>query len=94
MTLQYTIGLALALAAVLLLARDLRRAWLDQLKRPSTLLMAALVAILLAGTLGGRAHPSPWWLVVPGVILVWESCAVGVWRRAATSGRRESEPSL
>jgi hypothetical protein len=26
----------------------------------------------LAGTLGGRAQPSSWWLVVPGVILVWE----------------------
>jgi len=72
MTLQDTIGLVLALAAVLLLARDLRRTWLDQLKRPSTLLMAALIAILLAGTLGDRAHPSPWWLVVPGVILFWE----------------------
>jgi len=72
MTLQDTIGLVLAIAAVLLLARDLRRTWLDRLKRPSTVLMAALVATLLAGTLGDRAHPSPWWLVVPGVILVWE----------------------
>ena len=72
MTLQYTIGLVLALAAVLLLVRDLRRTWLDQLKRPSTLMMAVLVATLLVGTLGDRAHPSPWWLVVPGVILVWE----------------------
>jgi hypothetical protein len=72
MTLQGTIGPVLALAAVLLLARDLRRTWLDQLKRPSTLLMAALVVTLLAGTLGNRAHPSPWWLVVPGVILIWE----------------------
>ena len=72
MTLQDTIGLVLAIAAVLLLARDLRRTWLDRLKRPSTVLMAALVATLLAGTLGDRAHPSSWWLVVPGVILVWE----------------------
>jgi len=72
MTLQSVIELLLAFAAVLLLARDLRRAWLDPLQRPSTLLMATLVTILLAGTLGGRAHPSPWWLVVPAVILGWE----------------------
>jgi hypothetical protein len=72
MTPQNTIGLVLALAAVLLFVRDLRRTWRDQLKRPSTLLMATLVACLLVGTLGNRAHPSPWWLVVPGVILVWE----------------------
>jgi hypothetical protein len=72
MTLQSTIELVLALAAVLLLARDLHRASLDRLQRPSTLLIAALVTILLAGTLGGRANPSPWWLALPGVILVWE----------------------
>lgn len=72
MTLQFTIELILVLAAVLLLARDLHRAWLDQLRRPLTLLIAALVTVLLAGALGGHAHPNPWWLVVPGVILVWE----------------------
>src|SRR5262245_17641234 len=72
MTPQSTIELFLALMAVLLLARDVRRAWLDQVRRPSTLLMATLVTVLLAGTLGGRAHPSPWWLIVPGVVLAWE----------------------
>jgi len=79
MTLQSVIEVILALAAVLLLARDLRRAWLDRLRRPITLLIAALVAVLLVGMLGGRAQPSPWWLVLPGVILAWE---VGRgWRR-------------
>src|SRR5436190_20109518 len=79
MTLQFVIELILALAAVLLLARDLHRAWLDRLRRPITLLIAALVAVLLVGMLGGRAQPSPWWLVLPGVILAWE---VGRgWRR-------------
>jgi hypothetical protein len=79
-TLQSVIEVVLALGAVLLLARDMRRAWLDQLRRPITLLMAALVAVLLVGTIGGRPHPSPWWLVLPGSILVWE---VGRgWRRA------------
>jgi peptidoglycan/LPS O-acetylase OafA/YrhL len=80
MTLQAVIELVLALGAVLLLARDMRRAWLDQLRRPVTLLMAAVVAALLVGVTGGRPHPSPWWLVLPGGILVWE---VGRgWRRA------------
>lgn len=66
---------------VLLLARDLRRAWRDPLRRPITLLAAALVAVLLLGTVGRRAHPSPWWLVLPGGVLAWE---VGRgWRRAA-----------
>ena len=79
MTLQSVIELVLALAAVLLLARDLRRAWLDRLRRPVTLLIAALVAVLLVGMLGGRAQPRPWWLVLPGGILAWE---VGRgWRR-------------
>jgi len=79
MTLQSAIEVILALAAVLLLARDLHRAWLDRLRRPITLLIAALVAVLLVGMLGGRAQPSPWWLVLPGVILAWE-VARG-WRR-------------
>jgi hypothetical protein len=79
-TLQSVIEMVLALGAVLLLARDMHRAWLDQLRRPITLLMAALVAVLLVGTIGGRPRPSPWWLVLPGSILVWE---VGRgWRRA------------
>jgi hypothetical protein len=78
-TLQSVIEIVLALAAVLLLARDLHRAWLDKLRRPVTLLIAALIAVLLVGTLGARAQPSPWWLVAPGAILVWE---VGRgWRR-------------
>jgi uncharacterized membrane protein len=72
MTLQSVVELILALAAILLLVRDLRRAWLDHLRRPATLLVGALVAVLLVGTFGGRLHPSPWWLVLPGLILVWE----------------------
>jgi hypothetical protein len=72
MTLQSVIELILVLAAVLLLVRDLRRAWFDRLRRPITLLIAAAIAVLLIGTLGGRAYPSPWWLVVPGAILAWE----------------------
>jgi hypothetical protein len=79
MTLQSTTELILALAAVLLLVRDVRRALLDQLRRPITLLIATLVAVLLIGSLGARAHPSPWWLALPTLILVWE---VGRgWRR-------------
>lgn len=72
MTLQSVVELILALAAILLLMRDLHRAWLDHLRRPVTLLVAALITVLLIGTLGGRSHPSPWWLVLPGAILIWE----------------------
>jgi hypothetical protein len=78
-TLQSVIELVLAVGAILLLARDLRRAWLDQLRRPVTLLMAALIAALLIGTYGARPHPSPWWLLLPAVVLLWE-LARG-WRR-------------
>jgi hypothetical protein len=81
--LRSVVELVLALGAILLLARDMHRAWLDQLRRPITLLMAAVVAILLVGATGGSSHPSPWWLVLPGVILLWE---VGRgWRRAPRS---------
>jgi hypothetical protein len=79
-TLRAATEIVLALSAVLLLARDMHRAWLDQLRRPVTLLIAALIAGLLIGVLGGRPHPSPWWLLLPGSVLVWE---VGRgWRRA------------
>jgi hypothetical protein len=80
MTPRAVTELILALGAVLLLARDMRRAWLDRLSRPVTLLVATMVAVLLVGAIGGRSHPSPWWLVLPGSVLMWE---VGRgWRRA------------
>lgn len=79
MTLQSAVEILLALAAALLLARDLRRVWRDELRRPVTLLIAALIAVLFVGTLGARSQPSPWWLLTPGAILAWE---VGRgWRR-------------
>jgi hypothetical protein len=72
--------LILALGAVFLLGRDMRRTWVDQLRRPVTLLVAALMAGLLIGSLGERPRPSPWWLVLPSSVLLWE---VGRgWRRA------------
>src|SRR5262245_54063994 len=79
MTPQSAIELFLALGALLLLGRDLRRAWRDELKRPISLLMAALVAALLIGTLADHPHPSPWLLLLPAGILAWE-VARG-WRR-------------
>jgi hypothetical protein len=79
MSARLAIELALAAAALLLLGRDLYRAWRDPLRRPMTLLVAGLMVVLLAGALGGREHPSPWWLAVPAAILAWE-VARG-WRR-------------
>ena len=76
---QTAVELALAVAALALLARDLYRAWRDAQRRPMTLLVAGLMVVLLAGVLGGREHPHPWWLVVPAAILAWE-VARG-WRR-------------
>jgi len=80
MTLQAVVELVLAVGAVLLLARDMRRARLDQLRRPITLLMAASIAGLLLGAVVEPSYPSPWWFVLPGSVLAWE---VGRgWRRA------------
>lgn len=80
MTLQSVVELVLACGAVLLLARDIRRAWLDQIHRPITLLMGALIAALLVGAMGGPPYPSPWWLVLPASVLAWEVSRG--WRRA------------
>jgi len=78
-SLQSAVELALAAAALALLGRDLYRAWRDKLRRPMTLLVAGLMVVLLAGIVGGREHPHPWWLAVPAAILGWE-VARG-WRR-------------
>jgi hypothetical protein len=76
---QAAIEIALAVAALALLARDLYRAWRDEQRRPMTLLVAGLMVVLLAGVLGGREQPHPWWLALPAGILAWE-VARG-WRR-------------
>ena len=88
MNLQIAVELILAAGAALLLARDLRRAWRDPLRRPVTLLMASLVAALLIGVIGGQSHPSPWWLLVPGSVLVWE--VVRGWRVVPRCHLREA----
>jgi len=68
---ELILGLALGAAAALLLGRDLYRAWRDPLRRPMTLLVAAIIVVVLIGTVG-RAHPSPLWLLLPAAILGWE----------------------
>jgi hypothetical protein len=88
MTLQTMVELVLGVGAVLLLARDMRRAWLDQLRRPITLLMAASIAGLLLGAIVEAPYPSPWWLLLPGGVLAWE-VARG-WRRAPRCHLREA----
>jgi hypothetical protein len=72
MTPQSAVEVFLAVAALLLLGRDLRRAWRDKLRRPMSLLVAALVTVLLIGTFAGESHPNPWWLVLPAGVLAWE----------------------
>jgi hypothetical protein len=79
MTLQTTVELILAVGAAGLLVRDVRRAWRDRLRRPVTLLVAGLMAALLIGVSGGRAHPHPWFLLLPAAILTWE--VVRGWRQ-------------
>ncbi|HYC32486.1 MAG TPA: hypothetical protein VEB59_09380 [Gemmatimonadales bacterium] len=72
MTAWTVVEIVLALGALFLLLRDMRRAWLDGLRRPVTLLVPALIAALLIGSLSGREHPSPWWLMLPAAVLAWE----------------------
>ena len=82
------VELILAVGALLLLSRDMHRAWLDKLRRPITLLVGAIIGALLIGAFGGRPYPDPLWLVLPGSILAWE---VGRgWRRAPRSHLREA----
>jgi hypothetical protein len=88
MSLQVVVELILAAGAAFLLARDLRRAWRDPLRRPVTLLVAALMAVLLIGVIVGGSHPSPWWLLVPGGVLVWE--VVRGWRVVPRCHLREA----
>jgi hypothetical protein len=44
------------------------------------LLLASLMAALFIGINGGRAHPDPWWLLLPAGMLTWE--VLRGWRRA------------
>jgi hypothetical protein len=73
MTLKAVVELILAAGAAFLLARDVRRAWRDRLRRPMTLLITGLIAALLIGVVGGQRYPSPWWLTIPAAILAWEA---------------------
>ena len=88
MNLQIAVELILALGAALLLVRDLRRAWRDPLRRPASMLMAAFMAALIVGVILGESYPSPWWLFVPGGVLVWE--VVRGWRVAPRCHLREA----
>lgn len=76
---QWVVGAVLAVVAALLLARDLRRAEADPLRRPITLLAASLVVVVLGGTFGGRSVPHAGWLALPAAVLAWES--MRGWRR-------------
>jgi len=85
---QTGVEIFLALAALLLLGRDLRRAWRDELRRPISLLVAALVSALLIGALAGEPLPTPWLLVLPAGVLAWE-VARG-WRQTPRCHVRET----
>lgn len=83
MTLQPAFEIAFAAAALVLIARDMHRAWRDAQRRPVTLLAAVTIVVLILGTLGGRSGPNPWWLTVPAAVLAWE--AVRGWRQTPRS---------
>ena len=83
MMLKLALGVVLAAAALALLARDLRRAWRDEQRRPVTLLAAVVIVVVLLSTLGSLRLPSPWWLALPAAVLAWE--AVRGWRRTPRS---------
>lgn len=88
MSTQSLIGAALGLMALALLGRDLYRAARDPLRRPMTLIVAAMMVVLLAGVAGSGTALRAWWLVVPAAILAWEF-ARG-WRRTPRSHLREA----
>ena len=88
MTPQSAVEVFLAVAALLLLGRDLRRAWRDELRRPISLLVAALVSALLIGALAGEPLSTPWLLVLPAGVLAWE-VARG-WRQTPRCHVRET----
>jgi hypothetical protein len=79
-TLQLTLEIVLAATALALLTRGVHRVWLDQLRRPVTLLVWAFLTAILLGAIGGGQHPDPWWFVLPAAVLVWE--AQRGWRQA------------
>jgi len=87
MTLQLLLEIVLAVTAVAFLARDSYRTWVDQLRRPVTLLLWAFLTAIFLGAIGSPPHPSPWWFALPAGVLAWE--AWRGWRRAPRCHLRE-----
>lgn len=87
MRLQLLLEILLGSAALALLARSVYRTWIDQLRRPITLLLWAFLTAILAGTVAHRPHPNPAWLILPTAVLVWE--VLRGWRRAPRCHLRE-----
>lgn len=87
-TLQLFLEVTLASVAIVLLGRGVYRTWLDQLRRPITLLVWAFLTAILAGAVGGPPHPSPWWFALPAGILIWET--VRGWTRVPRCHLREA----
>jgi fatty acid desaturase len=86
-SLQSAVEIALAVAALALLGRDLYRAWRDGQRRPMTLLVAGLMVVLLAGVLGALGLTVHRVLLVPAV-----AASVGGFVLLWLSHRREPRP--
>jgi hypothetical protein len=87
MTVQHFVEATLATAALVLLGHGVYRTWLDQLRRPITLLLWAFLTAIFAGVIGSPPHPRAWWFALPAAVLVWE--ALRGWTRAPRCHFRE-----
>lgn len=85
---QLLLEILFAATALVLLGYGIYRTWLDQLRRPITLLLWAFLTAIFAGVIGSPPHPRAWWFALPAGVLAWE--AVRGWTRAPRCHLRES----
>lgn len=87
MPIQLLLEILLTATALVLLGHGAYRTWLDQLRRPITLLLWAFLTAIFAGVIGSPPHPRAWCFALPAGILAWE--ARRGWIRAPRCHLRE-----